>query len=100
MDKNIQEIREWHEREERRIKKYPESKKVRYPNEPSEKAYNIIVYLLQQIEIKDKALEFYEDEMNYTEAITVPGEEESFLLILEDKGRVARAALKGEDTSE
>ncbi|WP_090887655.1 hypothetical protein [Paenibacillus polymyxa] len=59
-----------------------------------------ISHLLQQIDIKDKALEFYEDEMNYTEAITVPGEEESFLLILEDKGRVARAALKGEDTNE
>ncbi|OBA07861.1 hypothetical protein A9P44_00470 [Paenibacillus polymyxa] len=63
-------------------------------------APSYIDYLLQQIEIKDKALEFYEDETNYTTEILVPGEEYSFLLILDDKGKVARAALKGDDTNE
>ncbi|KAF6618294.1 hypothetical protein HFE03_03595 [Paenibacillus sp. EKM102P] len=108
MDKKIQEIREWHEREERRIKKYPESKQVRYPNEPSQKAYDIIGYLLQQIEIKDKALEFYEDTSTYTETMEeiqnvfspkgMPSYRTNSAPIVFDKGERARAALKGEDT--
>lgn len=105
MDKKIQEIREWHEREERRIKKYPESKQVRYPNEPSQSAYDIIDYLLQQIEIKDKALK--EAETFVEELILAVDNCPPRLLdveeIAQDGTEVINsiaAALIGEDTNE
>lgn len=59
---------------------------------------NYTAKLKKQIEIKDKALEFYADEKNYMANVlaswgpTIP--------VDEDNGRRARVALKGEDTSE
>ncbi|WDM22629.1 hypothetical protein [Paenibacillus polymyxa] len=69
------------------------------------KAPEYISYLLQQIEIKDKALEFYADKKNYeqekvnfdAEGIDVYWEAPE---VQNDAGERARAALKGEDTSE
>ncbi|RGL39124.1 hypothetical protein DXC69_03800 [Paenibacillus polymyxa] len=54
-----------------------------------------IGFLLQQIEIKDKALEFYADKDKYSVDIDVDLEH-----VLDDCGFMARAALKGEDTNE
>ncbi|MMZ58246.1 hypothetical protein D1872_202160 [compost metagenome] len=54
--------------------------------------YDHIDYLLQQIEIKDKALEFYADGDNYNKT--------PYSTFLKEGGERARAALKGEDTNE
>ncbi|MEK5085897.1 hypothetical protein MKY98_02960 [Paenibacillus sp. FSL M8-0228] len=97
MDKKIQEIREAHAREDNMLLKYPTSS--------TRKAHEYIGYLLQQIEIKDKALEFYADKKNYeqekvsfdAEGIDVYWEAPE---IQNDGGERARAALKGEDTDE
>ncbi|NEU27041.1 hypothetical protein G3M74_13140 [Paenibacillus polymyxa] len=52
-----------------------------------------ITYLLQQIEIKDKALEFYADPENWRQKGPFRVAEMDY-----DNGKRARAALKGEDT--
>jgi hypothetical protein len=82
MDKKIQEIREAHAKEENFLLKYPTSS--------TRKAHEYIGYLLQQIEIKDKALEFYADDDNYNKT--------PYSTLLKEGGERARAALKGEDT--
>ncbi|MEK3851235.1 hypothetical protein MKX59_19535 [Paenibacillus sp. FSL R7-0340] len=56
-----------------------------------------ISYLLQQIEIKDKALGFYADLENWEQYY---GSLDIDSAILNDCGIIARAALKGEDTNE
>ena len=66
-----------------------------------------IGFLLQQIEIKDKALEFYEDTSTYTETMEeiqnvfspkgMPSYRTNSAPIVFDKGERARAALKGEE---
>lgn len=92
MDKKIQEIREAHAKEENFLLKYPTSS--------SRKAHEFIGYLLQQIEIKDKALEFYANKNNHqwgVEEGTMGEVIESEVMI--DYGDIARAVLKGEDTN-
>ncbi|WP_318626904.1 hypothetical protein [Paenibacillus polymyxa] len=82
MDKKIQEIKEAHAKMENADLDWGLSILRDY-----------ISYLLQQIEIKDKALEFYADEDKYSVDIEVNLEP-----VLEDCGFMARTALKGEDT--
>ncbi|APB77418.1 hypothetical protein PPYC2_21790 [Paenibacillus polymyxa] len=93
MDKKIQEIREAHAKEENFL--------LQYPTSSTRKAHEYIGYLLQQIDIKDKALEFYENKNNHqwgVEEGTMGEVIESEVMM--DYGDIARAALKGEDTSE
>ncbi|WP_348624669.1 hypothetical protein ABFT51_07525 [Paenibacillus peoriae] len=97
MVKKIQEIREAHAKEENFLLKYPTSS--------NRKAHEYIGYLLQQIEIKDKALGFYADKENYDTGPNGRIEEtdatQPFISwVNEDAGERARAALKGEDINE
>ncbi|MBP1312297.1 hypothetical protein JOD82_005442 [Paenibacillus sp. 1182] len=60
---------------------------------------NDIFYVLGQLEIKDKALEFYANKNNHHWGV----EEEGAVVeseVMMDYGERARTALKGEDTSE
>ncbi|MGG1618284.1 hypothetical protein [Paenibacillus sp. NRS-1781] len=59
-------------------------------------APSYISYLLQQIEIKDKALDFYADKENYRGYYSAGKEWKS--PVNDDWGDLARATLKGEDT--
>ncbi|WP_025720257.1 hypothetical protein [Paenibacillus sp. 1-18] len=92
MDKKIQKIRKTHEATKRSL---AEGRNIAFT---AEAIIEPIEYLLQQIDIKDKALEFYADEKNYMANVlaswgpTIP--------VDEDNGRRARVALKGEDTNE
>ncbi|MNW50837.1 hypothetical protein D3C74_283010 [compost metagenome] len=87
LDKKIQEIREAHAKEENFLLKYPTSS--------SRKAHEYIGYLLQQIEIKDKAIGFYANRENWRQKGPFRVAEMDY-----DNGERARAALKGEDTNE
>lgn len=68
------------------------------------KAPEYISYLLQQIEIKDKALKWYAEIENYEIGnfmVYKNGElDEWESRVQQDAGEKARAALKGEDTNE
>ncbi|MMZ47211.1 hypothetical protein D1872_88470 [compost metagenome] len=94
MDKKIQEIRESHAKEENFLLKYPTSS--------TRKAHEYIGYLLQQIEIKDKALKWYAAIENYeigNFTVDQNGElDEWESRVQQDAGKKARTALKGEDT--
>lgn len=96
MDKKIQEIQEAHAREENFLLKYPTSS--------NRKAHEYIGYLLQQIEIKDRALKWYAEIENYkigNFTVDKNGElDEWESRVQQDAGELARAALKGEDTNE
>ncbi|EHS59439.1 hypothetical protein [Paenibacillus sp. Aloe-11] len=83
MDK-IQKIRKAHEATKRSL---AEGRNIAFT---AKAVIEPIEYLLQQIEIKDKALEFYADQDNY--------DEYDLGLVDVDRGNRARAALKGEDT--
>ncbi|MEC0233562.1 hypothetical protein P4H71_04230 [Paenibacillus kribbensis] len=71
-----------------------------------EQARRIIDGLRKQIEIKDKALEFYADKENYEERfiedtnVPIAGGYFSTPKVVKERGERARAALKGEDTNE
>lgn len=92
MDKKIQEIREANAVRKITIPAHPEYRV------DAIRAHADISYLLQQMEIKDKALEWYADwDSNYDpETLDHLG----YIPIDKDGGRRARAALKGEDTNE
>ncbi|MDG0056957.1 hypothetical protein MMB75_25360 [Paenibacillus sp. P2(2022)] len=83
MDKKIQVIREDVQQAKSEAKKY-----IQFPVAE-------VSYLLQQIEIKDKALGFYADLKNWEQYY---GSLDIDSAILNDYGIIARAALKGEDT--
>ncbi|OMF50846.1 hypothetical protein [Paenibacillus peoriae] len=93
MDKKIQEIRT------ALAEATQEDETMTWIHADGEKAIEYISYLLQQIEIKDKALEFYAAENNHQWSVeegTIGEVIESEVMM--DYGELARAALKGEDT--
>ncbi|KAF6578310.1 hypothetical protein G9G54_13620 [Paenibacillus sp. EKM212P] len=89
MDKKIQEIRE------ALAEATQEDEGMTWIHADGEKAIEYISYLLQQIEIKDKVLEFYANRENWRQKGPFRVAEMDY-----DNGKCARAALKGEDTSE
>ncbi|WP_068505905.1 hypothetical protein [Paenibacillus kribbensis] len=92
MDK-IQKIRKAHEATKRSL---AEGRNIAFT---AKAVIEPIEYLLQQIEIKDKALEFYAAENNHQWSVeegTIGEVIESEVMM--DYGELARAALKGEDT--
>lgn len=102
LDKKIQGIRQWNETQKNTVKKL-EDTGLNISVETS--IYDHIDYLLQQIEIKDKALEFYANVQNYDVGPAgriedTVGTQPFESWVNEDSGKHARAALKGEDTSE
>ncbi|PPQ49090.1 hypothetical protein C5G87_06860 [Paenibacillus peoriae] len=100
MDKKIQEIRE------ALVEATQEDETMTWIHADGEKAIEYISYLLQQIEIKDKALEFYADKENYEERfiedtnVPIAGGYFSTPKVVKERGNRARTALKGEDTNE
>ncbi|MGR6762684.1 hypothetical protein ACU1JV_12680 [Paenibacillus sp. T2-29] len=96
MDKKIQEIREANAVRKITIPAHPEYRV------DAIRAHADISYLLQQIEIKDKALKWYAAIENYeigNFTVDQNGElDEWESRVQQDAGEKARTALKGEDT--